>query len=627
MSGGRLAVSLTGAGRLVEIRRDDDVPGRFWSKARAEWGTLGRNPAFVLEIHTERFLARLGWLAPACRQEGVAIDWDERVSALIAAHRAERLNLLAAIEQNEALTDDELSTRLGDTRYHRDLRSFQRRDLAHLLALSHGANFSVPGAGKTAVQLACFEAERAAGRVERMLVVAPISAFGSWAEESAACLDPVPSISVLAGEGVRPGSEIVLVNYQRLLYAYETAARWVQEAPTLVCLDEAHRIKRGRSGEWGSTCLDLAYLAVRRDVLTGTPAPQSPADLGVLLDYLWLGQGHRVLPAGTWEREPPPGIGHQIAAAARPLFVRTTKSELELPPVEFEVIEVAPDQLQREVYDALRNRYARSRGTSRAQRARFAHMGTIVMYLLEAATNPGLLTAGSSGDDSTYFRHPPLPLGPDSALADLLAGYGSHETPSKFLALVKLLQTNREAGRKTLVWSNFVRNLELLRSLLEVFSPAVIHGGVPSLASGAGAEYTREGELERFRRDPDCWVLLANPAALGEGVSLHSACHDAIYLERTFNAGQYLQSLDRIHRLGLPPDVTTRVTFLITPETIDTVVSDRVQQKAAQMGEMLDDADIITLALPDEEDVGAPFDVADRADVAALFAHLRPDDE
>jgi hypothetical protein len=624
---GRLAVSLKDAGRIVEVRRDADVSGLFWSTARAEWGSTGASPARALEIHTERFLARLGWLAPACRREAVAIDWDDQVPALIGAHRAERGHLAEALELDEPLSETELAARLAPGRYRRDLRPFQRRDLARLLAVSHGANFSVPGAGKTAVQLACFEAERAGGRIERMLVVAPISAFGSWQEEVTVCLDPAPRISILAGGGIPAGTEIVLVNYQRLLYAYETAARWVQGADTLVCLDEAHRIKRGRSGEWGSTCLDLAYLATRRDVLTGTPAPQSPADLGVLLDFLWLGQGHRVLPPGTWEREPPPDIGHQIATAARPLFVRTTKSELELPPVEFSVIEVAPDHLQREVYAALRNRYQSSRGVSRAQRARFSHMGTIVMYLLEAATNPGLLTAGSSTDDPAYFRHPPLPVGPESSLADLLAAYGSHETPSKFLALAELLRDNRAAGRKTLVWSNFVRNLELLRSFLEIYSPAVVHGGVPSLASNPDAPYTREAELDRFRNDPGCWVLLANPAALGEGVSLHTACHDAVYLERTFNAGQYLQSLDRIHRLGLGPAVRTKVTFLITPETIDTVVFERVGAKAIRMGEMLDDSDILTLALPDEEDVGAPFDVAEPADVAALFAHLRSGDE
>ena len=72
---------------------------------------------------------------------------------------------------------------------------------------------------------------------------------------------------------------------------------------------------------------------------------------------------------------------------------------------------------------------------------------------------------------------------------------------------------------------------------------------------------TRESELGRFRSESDCLVLLANPAALGEGVSLHETCNDAIYLERTFNAGQYLQSLDRIHRLGLPPGAASAGTI------------------------------------------------------------------
>ena len=51
-------------------------------------------------------------------------------------------------------------------------------------------------------------------------------------------------------------------------------------------------MKRGRDGEWGTACLDLAFLADRRDILTGTPAPQHPADLRALLDFLWPGQAH-----------------------------------------------------------------------------------------------------------------------------------------------------------------------------------------------------------------------------------------------------------------------------------------------------------------------------------------------
>ena len=47
-------------------------------------------------------------------------------------------------------------------------------------------------------------------------------------------------------------------------------------------------------------------------------------------------------------------------------------------------------------------------------------------------------------------------------------------------------------------------------------------------------------------------VIITNPHTLAESVSLHKSCHDAVYVELNFNLSQYLQSRDRIHRLGIP---------------------------------------------------------------------------
>lgn len=60
----------------------------------------------------------------------------------------------------------------------RNLKTFQIRDLQHLSALSHGANFSVPGSGKTTVSLALHVLVRKPG--QHMLVVCPKSAFPAW---------------------------------------------------------------------------------------------------------------------------------------------------------------------------------------------------------------------------------------------------------------------------------------------------------------------------------------------------------------------------------------------------------------------------------------------------------------
>jgi SNF2 family DNA or RNA helicase len=617
-----LGLALVGAPPVVHASRIGAVPQGFWLQLISEWGADGDKPGQKVALPLERLLSRMGWLRAACQRYGVGIEWQEELKSLIQQMRAQRKLLDASLAGTSSLDPAAVSERLGGGRFSRDLRSFQVRDLGHLLALANGANFSVPGAGKTTVAYAVYDAERTAGRVEQMLVVAPLSAFDAWQSEVLVCFPPGerPVVAPFIEDAPRD-AEVLVVNYHRLDSRYEALAEWVARRPTLVLLDEAHRMKRGWDGTFGSACLSIAFHAARRDILTGTPAPQSPQDLAALLDYLWPGQGRRLLPAAALVTPPPPNAGLLVAEAIAPLFVRTRKSELGLKKPILSVVEVELDPLQGEIYEALLDRYAGAAQVNMTDRAAFARMGDITMYLLEAATNPQLLTAGSGADDEPGFRHPPLDVPPGSPLWGLLQQYSQYETPAKFRQLAQMIADNAAQGRKTLVWSNFVRNLLGLERMLALHQPAVIYGGVPSEFADPAAVRTRESELARFRTDSDCKVLLANPAAMSEGVSLHRVCHDAIYLDRTFNAGQYLQSIDRIHRLGLGPDEDTRITFLLTTGTIDEVIDARIKEKAARLGEMLDDVDISTMALPSDEDYGPAIDSTD--DMVALFAHLR----
>jgi hypothetical protein len=84
---------------------------------------------------------------------------------------------------------------------------------------------------------------------------------------------------------------------------------------------------------------------------------------------------------------------------------------------------------------------------------------------------------------------------------------------------------------------------------------------------------TRENRIRRFHEDPACTVIIANPAAAGEGISLHEACHNAIYLDRSYNTTHYLQSIDRIHRLGLKPGVETYIHIFqtVAPQAIGSI--------------------------------------------------------
>lgn len=621
----KLGLDLVGTPAVVHARKIGDIPRGFWLQLISQWGAAGDQPGQKLVLGIDQLLSGMSSLRRACERYGVGIDWQPELRQLVADHQAQRRSLDAVFANPSALTEEEVHGRLQGGRFSRELRTFQVRDLGHLLALPHGANFSVPGAGKTTVAYAAYEAERVAGRVEQMLVVAPLSAFDAWTTGADECFPPddKPVVSPFASD-VDPDAEVVVVNYHRLDSRYEALAAWVSQRPTLVLLDEAHRMKRGWDGTFGTACLSIAFLAARRDVLTGTPAPQGPRDLIALMDFLWPGQAQRILPREALVSPPPADAGHLVAQSIAPVFARTRKSELGLRPPNLQVIEVAPDPLQVQIYEALKDQYAGAFKVNMNDRAALARMGEIVMYLLEAATNPRLLSAGSASTDDITFRHPPLDIPPGSSLWQLLQEYNQYETPAKFRQLAQLVHNNASEGRKTLIWTNFVRNIHALERMLAVYQPATVYGGIPSEVSDPNAARTREAELSKFRdRESGCMVLIANPAAMSEGVSLHQVCNDAVYLDRTFNAGQYLQSLDRIHRLGLSPDATTNISFLLTTGTIDEVIDVRIREKALRLGEMLDDPDLTTMALPSDEDYGPAIETDD--DLVALFAHLRGD--
>lgn len=563
--------------------------------------SVQRSPTTV-EVDLDDLLTNLvalgDWPEPA------GVTWDDHLASLArdSALDARRVtDLLAAPVTSEAEPHpEEVLSQLGDN-WVGPLRWFQRRDIARLLGLRHGANFSVPGAGKTRVALAVFEALRQAHGVERLLIVGPKSSFEAWQEENTTCLQE-PLVFQQYGGPIDPAANAVIVNYERLSGAVNTLGRWLSARPSMLILDEAHRMKLGAEGTYGSACLALGPRARHRLILTGTPAPNGVKDLQNLFGFVWPGYGRQRVTQAVSS-----GSLAQASQELKPLFTRTTKQELDLPPVTTALRPVQMPALHQEIYEALLGQFSPRAAVSEDD---FLAWGRIVIYLLMAATSPALLTVGGTAHEPLAYQVPPLRIPEGSHLQDLMKDLMTYEMSPKYKEALAIVAANAAAGRKTLVWSTFVRSINTLASIFRDFSPAVVHGGTAD----------REEQIARFRNDPDCMVLLSNPATLGEGVSLHQHCHDAVYIDRDFSAGKFLQSLDRIHRLGLPSGTETRVTVLATAGTIDEVVAQRLEDKLRFMGGILDDPAVQQLSDLDEEPaVGGGLTPAD---LRLLMGHL-----
>ncbi|GAA2339201.1 DEAD/DEAH box helicase [Dactylosporangium salmoneum] len=536
--------------------------------------------AVVLDRDRIRALDRLLARHPATT---VAWRWDDAARRLQdrAARTAASLDdLMSRTVEEQAAWPVDLDRELIACGYVRELRPFQRESVARLLAAGGGANFSVPGSGKTAVTYALFAALRARREVHAMLVVAPPSAFEAWRQEAEQCFAPgaVPRVTVRPPVPTRHDTVVVL-NYEQL---GDPAVRtrldaWARSRTVLTVFDEAHRAKAGEASHRGADAADLARRSGRTLVLTGTPMPNSLSDLAAVFDLAWPGHGRRL-------------VDGDLARRRERAYVRVTKDELALPTLEVRVERVVLDDAHRLLYDAMSRRVTDWAMCAAPSEAEAAAAGRAVMHLLAAATNPAAVLA--RGLPWSLPADPPK----DPVLSAVLDDPRGHIRPVKIIRAAQIVAENRLLGRKTVVWSSFVDNVAALTAALAVHEPAVIVGS--TALDDPRAVTDRRRELARFRADPSCWALVATPQTLGEGISLHRTCVDQIHVDRGYAAGTWLQAIDRTHRLGLAPDAKPRCTVLVAADTIDERVAEVLEAKVAAMARALADRALLPIADP-----------------------------
>jgi SNF2 family DNA or RNA helicase len=495
-----------------------------------------------------------------------------------------------------SISEEDITKRLNKLGFtKRELKWFQKRDIRRLLSLQNGANFSVPGAGKTTVAFALHLLTSQPG--QHVLVICPKAAFPAWRDIVDECMDMGSPNSepfqILSGSAynvetnLNTGGSRFVINYDLLIQMPSVFGTYLSRHPVHLIVDESHRMKAGEASQRGALLLSLAPLPVRRDILSGTPMPQAPEDLMSQLNFLWPGQG----------------LGLEISRGRSPkdvlgeLYVRTTKEELGLPPrfTYFHQISMGRGQLA--LYSLVRSETLRQLSNIRTGAIDLIGARKSVMRLLQLSSNP-ILALRSITKDIT---------GINSGLVDQVLEDG----PSlKMRAVADKARELAQIGRKSVIWTIFTDTIEQMSLMLADINPVCLYGAVPS--GDASEPETREGRIHRFHHDNDCMVMIANPAAAGEGISLHTVCHEALYLDRSYVSTHFLQSIDRIHRLGLDNNTVTNIHIFQTraPQgmgCIDHSVSRRLARKVRALQQLLDDRDLHQIAL-DEENAEEPIE-------------------
>lgn len=478
------------------------------------------------------------------------------------------------------IKNDVFSTSLS-TVFTRELKPYQFKNVLSLLKYNVGATFSVPGAGKTTEILSLFSYLRIMEPDLKLLVVSPLNAFSAWDEEIPLCLSYVNKVNVgitstigdnfngkmakLSGGSdnissiLNQNPNFIIVSYQTLINNIDRVGEYCSENNIFCALDESHRIKN-INGKTTKSVLKLSTVCNYRYVMSGTPMPQDQSDL--ISQYKFLYPYENIDSLQAYER-------------IQDVYVRTTKSKLGLTPQNIKHISVEMNPPQRELYDNIKNAY-KSQFINVSDKVQLSKLKSCVMRLLQISSNPWML------DYNQEFIELVESLGLESNL---------NEFSSKFDETVQLAKKITSEGRKVIIWTGFKRNIDFLSDELSDLNPVVIDGRTTT-----GDEHeigSRKSNIARFKTDKDCMVFIANPAAASEGISLHIdhnkefLCGDAIYMDRNFNCSQYLQSIDRIHRIGCIG--TPNIYIMKTVNSIDERVQDRIDMKVNNLKLLLDD--------------------------------------
>lgn len=500
------------------------------------------------------------------------------------------------IKNNSIFKDDEYlaySVTVNDL-LKRPLRDAQSVSSYHIIKLKKVMNFSVPGSGKTATILGAFDYLRDRNEVDQLFVVGPINCFKAWKEEYLEVIKNGTKYDVLNLNESKGKidklyylskdfnkAKIVLINFESIGSIADDLADLLTDR-TMVVFDEVHRIKNPR-GIYYSAAKKLVNQAKYKVALTGTPLPNGYEDLHNIFELLYQDYSKtyfgftqdRLKDLMTKYKEL--GIEDKVINdQIYPFYTRVSKKDLGVnPPEPDNLIYVDVNKDENLKYDSI---FESKNIGSLEKIIRLMRIGSG-----DESYNDDIIQAyqGNKEDES------------QSEVMKTL--------PSKLIRAINLIVDLVSKGHNVLVWAIFITTIDTMEFYL---SQKLGNKKVGKIYASIDS---RDEIINDFNNpNGNIKVLVTNPHTLAESVSLHKNCHHAVYLELNYNLSQYLQSKDRIHRLGISDNQKTNYYIMInnySQPSIDLRVYESLGKKAELMFSAIDSGQLM-----------AKFDVLDDLD-------------
>ncbi len=421
------------------------------------------------------------------------------------------------------------------------------------------------GTGKTITSIGITGVLYQFGKVNRVLIVCPLSIVGVWEAEFRRFADFPFHLTVLRGSSekkkemlsdlVWDGLQIVVVNYESCWRLEKELARF---SPELIIADEGHKIKEPRTAQ--SKCMHhLGDLAPYKLLLTGTVITNHEID--VFSQYRFVNREiygtsfyqfrNRYFDMTGYGNHIPrfrESMKEDFLQKLHSVAFRVTKEEcLDLPEMMEEIREIELEPKAMKLYREMeRESYTELEGSE------FSAVNVLTKLLRLSQLTGGFLT-----DDE---------------------GRSTSVSKAKLVALEDILDGAIAENRKIVVMARFVPELNAIGRMLE-------EKGI-GFASVRGGVKDRTEEIRRFQEDPSCCVFLGQIAAAGLGITL-TAASTMVFYSLDYSMSNFEQAKARIHRVSQKNDCL--YLYLIAKGTVDRKVLRALRGKVDLARMLVDD--------------------------------------